>query len=350
MSRGWLKVGGLVVVAATVLLLATSSSEARPRGSWGGYGRGYYYGYPGYYGYGYSPYGGYYGGYYGFYGPSYSGYYGDGFYGDFGSRPRFYRYGYRTFAPAYFDSGPIYYESAPRSISTGGYYGALEQSTTAGDANAAHLSVMVPADAEIWVEGQKMAQMGESRSFVSPALTPGKEFTYDIRARWMENGKEKSLTKHVKVHAGEQVKVDFMKPSATEEGQGKIREGRPAERLNAPEGNRPEGRKAPSDRRNLPGTPAPEEATPLDKNAPKEANPLDKNAPKEANPLDKNAPKEANPLDKNAPKEANPLDKNAPKEANPLDKKEANPLDKKETNPSDNKDKDKPKDQNESKP
>ena len=72
------------------------------------------------------------------------------------------------------------------------------------------MEVRVPANAEVWVEGDKTSQTGAVRHFSSPALTPGKTFTYDLRARWTgADGKAVDRTKQVKVQAGARVGVDF---------------------------------------------------------------------------------------------------------------------------------------------
>jgi uncharacterized protein (TIGR03000 family) len=80
---------------------------------------------------------------------------------------------------------------------------------TEPDPNAATVIVHVPAGAEIWFEGAKTGQRGATRTFVSPPLAPGKGFTYDLRARWKEDGKEIDRNRAVRVHAGETVEVTF---------------------------------------------------------------------------------------------------------------------------------------------
>jgi uncharacterized protein (TIGR03000 family) len=71
--------------------------------------------------------------------------------------------------------------------------------------------VRVPkVDAEIWFEGRKTGQTGLiDRRFVSPPLTPGVKYTYEIRVRWFEDRKVTDQTRRVRVHAGERVTVDF---------------------------------------------------------------------------------------------------------------------------------------------
>jgi uncharacterized protein (TIGR03000 family) len=72
-----------------------------------------------------------------------------------------------------------------------------------------YIEVRVPADADIWFDDAKTTQTGTVREFVSPPLTPGHDYTYDIRARWTEEGRHVSHTRRVAVHAGERVSVTF---------------------------------------------------------------------------------------------------------------------------------------------
>lgn len=69
--------------------------------------------------------------------------------------------------------------------------------------------VRVPADAEIWFEGAKTSQTGPVRRFVSPPLKPDKEYVYEVRARWQEDGRSVEQTRRVRVYAGDKVEVDF---------------------------------------------------------------------------------------------------------------------------------------------
>lgn len=47
---------------------------------------------------------------------------------------------------------------------------------------------------------------------MSPALPAGKNFTYEIKARWMENGKPVEQTRSIHVQANAWQVVDFTKP------------------------------------------------------------------------------------------------------------------------------------------
>jgi uncharacterized protein (TIGR03000 family) len=74
------------------------------------------------------------------------------------------------------------------------------------------LNVQVPADAEVWLDGNKTKQAGANRQFVSPPLQAGYEYTYEVRARWKENGQDVEETRNVKVRTGARLNIAF--PSA----------------------------------------------------------------------------------------------------------------------------------------
>jgi uncharacterized protein (TIGR03000 family) len=79
------------------------------------------------------------------------------------------------------------------------------------------LSVQVPAEAEVWLEGAKTQQSGPTRTFVSPPLERGADFAYEIRARWREKGREVEQTQTVVVHTGDRLTVTFPKATASED-------------------------------------------------------------------------------------------------------------------------------------
>ncbi len=73
----------------------------------------------------------------------------------------------------------------------------------------ARLQVLVPADAEVWLNGNPTTQRGEQRLFESPALAPGRDYQYEVRARWTEGGRAVDQTRTVVVRANARVGVDF---------------------------------------------------------------------------------------------------------------------------------------------
>jgi uncharacterized protein (TIGR03000 family) len=188
-------------------MLVPNVSQAQRRGGRGWGGRDGGWGNSGYYGDGWG-WGGRSWGYPGNYG------YDRGGFGYYGYNNGWYSPGYNySYTP---DSGyssdlysqPGYYQGGDT------YQYGMTQSNQGYDQNAAILSVRIPPDAQLSVEGQATQQRGMFRQFVSPPLTPNREFTYDIKATWNQNGREVTQTRHVPVRAGQQVRVDFMQPQA----------------------------------------------------------------------------------------------------------------------------------------
>lgn len=77
--------------------------------------------------------------------------------------------------------------------------------------NTARVTVVVPQGAELWFNGTKTSQTGKRREFATAPLTPGKDFRYRIKARWIEDGKPVELTQTIKVRANSTQTVDFTK-------------------------------------------------------------------------------------------------------------------------------------------
>jgi uncharacterized protein (TIGR03000 family) len=101
----------------------------------------------------------------------------------------------------------------PVSSSPSTYYGSLNSPSTAQ--NQANIRVTVPtSDAEVWFNGAETRERGTVRDFVSPTLTSGKTYSYEIRARWREGDREMDQTREVEVHAGDSINVAF--PVATQ--------------------------------------------------------------------------------------------------------------------------------------
>jgi uncharacterized protein (TIGR03000 family) len=135
-----------------------------------------------------------------------------------------YPYGYGLYYPYnYYDGYGSGYDNP--YLGYAGYYDPdadLGQAVVpAGDEapprdDAAHLLIQVPADAELWFDGVKTQKTGTEREFVSPTLTPGKDYTYDVRARWNQDGRvvEKKRTLHV--HANMWAAVDLTQPEPAE--------------------------------------------------------------------------------------------------------------------------------------
>ncbi|HEV3258042.1 MAG TPA: TIGR03000 domain-containing protein [Gemmataceae bacterium] len=82
------------------------------------------------------------------------------------------------------------------------------------DPNTATLTVRLPLDAELWFDETKMSTAGAQREFITPPLTPGKTYSYMVRARWTQNGRVLDQAHQVSFHVGQAILVDFLAPAA----------------------------------------------------------------------------------------------------------------------------------------
>jgi uncharacterized protein (TIGR03000 family) len=90
----------------------------------------------------------------------------------------------------------------------------LASTATNAPAEAAVVEVLLPnASAEVFVQDAATTQGGTLRRFVSPPLTPGPDYIYNIRARWRDaRGKLQIREQNVTVRAGSEVRVNFVNP------------------------------------------------------------------------------------------------------------------------------------------
>jgi uncharacterized protein (TIGR03000 family) len=74
--------------------------------------------------------------------------------------------------------------------------------------NKAHIWLRVPAGAQVWVDGTRTRQTGETRHYYSPPLTPGKKYAYEISVRWTRDGKPVEKNQRIIVQAGSMIRQD----------------------------------------------------------------------------------------------------------------------------------------------
>jgi uncharacterized protein (TIGR03000 family) len=204
---------GCILVLSVAAILATPGySQARGGGRGGG----------GHFGGAHA--GGYHTGAY--HGATHLGGYRFGGYG-VGSVGSHFPYGGHSYSSPYFDNIPNYvpgdagyYGTAPLVYGDATYgtppeaYQALypppvtPPSLPTQSGSRAHITVSVPADAEVWFDDTAMTPTGTVRQFKSPPLAPG-NYSYQIRARWNESGHEVTQTQQVQVAPGAHVSVSF---------------------------------------------------------------------------------------------------------------------------------------------
>jgi uncharacterized protein (TIGR03000 family) len=76
-------------------------------------------------------------------------------------------------------------------------------------AQPARVTVRLPADARLFINGELCPLTSSTRSFNTPTLQPGKEYSYTLRMEVTRNGVRRVQTQRVAFSAGRQVTVDF---------------------------------------------------------------------------------------------------------------------------------------------
>jgi uncharacterized protein (TIGR03000 family) len=139
----------------------------------------------------------------------------------FGGYTPFYSAAYQTSIPqpwGYYGSGsPANYS---RSSTTEGYYGSMGSEAYYGTATAVSpwkrpvlVNLRVPRDAKIWFGGSQTNQTGTMRSFESPPLPVGRDYVYQLRIQWIQNGKDVTQTRQINVHAGDVINLTAGSPA-----------------------------------------------------------------------------------------------------------------------------------------
>lgn len=73
----------------------------------------------------------------------------------------------------------------------------------------ARITVSLPADARLFVDDVACNLTSGTRSFDTPKLEPGREYSYVLKAEVERDGKMRTDTRRVVFQAGKQVAVDF---------------------------------------------------------------------------------------------------------------------------------------------
>jgi uncharacterized protein (TIGR03000 family) len=92
------------------------------------------------------------------------------------------------------------------------------QGSSAARQAPAQVTVVVPADAELYFDGDLTRQRGSERRFVSPPLQIGRTYHYVILARWQQAGQTMEQTRRIAVTGGGTVRVDFLSPTPASAG------------------------------------------------------------------------------------------------------------------------------------
>jgi uncharacterized protein (TIGR03000 family) len=96
-----------------------------------------------------------------------------------------------------------------REKGKGGGGGGGEEEEVIAAARPAVVTVSLPADAALYIDNVQCPLTSASRTFQTPALDPGREYYYTVRAEIVRDGQRRTQSQRVTVGAGRQVSVEF---------------------------------------------------------------------------------------------------------------------------------------------
>jgi uncharacterized protein (TIGR03000 family) len=86
---------------------------------------------------------------------------------------------------------------------------AFTDTDTASAGVSTRITVRLPANAKLFVDGVAVPTTSGTRTFDTPRLTPGHQYSYNMRAELVRDGRTRTEDKRVVFTPGEAVTVDF---------------------------------------------------------------------------------------------------------------------------------------------
>lgn len=83
----------------------------------------------------------------------------------------------------------------------------------APDSRSAEITLNVPLDALIFIDGRRTYNSGMTRRFVTPPLTPGHTYFYEVKVTWIDGSRAREITRHVSFRAGERIVLNYSQPN-----------------------------------------------------------------------------------------------------------------------------------------
>jgi uncharacterized protein (TIGR03000 family) len=104
-------------------------------------------------------------------------------------------------------SSRIHFSAAPPTVASGIAQTRYVDYYARNADNKARLHLSLPANAELWLNGQRMKGTGPERDFITPPLKEGTTYAYQVKARWTQDGQPLEETIEVKVRANKAATV-----------------------------------------------------------------------------------------------------------------------------------------------
>jgi uncharacterized protein (TIGR03000 family) len=124
--------------------------------------------------------------------------------------------GYRTYNMSPYSgnggySAPSYGGSTglPTPVTINNYPPTSTRARAETATDRAHVTIQLPPDGEVTIQGTRLNATGPIRHFDSPPLTAGTEYAYDVEATWKENGQEIKQSQRIDIAPGARTEVIF---------------------------------------------------------------------------------------------------------------------------------------------
>ena len=101
----------------------------------------------------------------------------------------------------------------PCATCTGGSCAPAGKYAAAPTVAPAYISVSLPADAKLTIDGQATTSTSAARSFVTTSLEDGKQYSYTLQMQVVRDGKVQTVSQDVIVQAGKESKVTLTLPT-----------------------------------------------------------------------------------------------------------------------------------------
>jgi uncharacterized protein (TIGR03000 family) len=80
----------------------------------------------------------------------------------------------------------------------------------------AEITMTVPLDAVIFIDGKRTYNRGSIRRFVTPPLASGKKYFYDVKVTWIDGERARENSRHLSFEAGQRVTLNYAPPNWTQ--------------------------------------------------------------------------------------------------------------------------------------
>jgi uncharacterized protein (TIGR03000 family) len=87
--------------------------------------------------------------------------------------------------------------------------GPAEKADPAPEKRPVEITMHVPPDAQVWIDRNKTTSTGSTRLFGCPPIPRGRNYTYNIVARWTENGRSVEKKRQITFRAGDHIYLNL---------------------------------------------------------------------------------------------------------------------------------------------